>query len=210
MPVEIQSGKIAQALRGLLDLRGRIPLQMDETVVPMVNAGTADVPGAVIDRTGQGVVGFASAPAVLAQNPVLAFAPLAGQSLNLTMDFVQLVAGAAGAAFTLILRASQADFTAQTGIAFTKFQGQLLEGPLPSTGTGGGPLEIAAGATATPYAGGGGLLNWWTLASSPQSWFNIVPNGILARPGDCIVFQHGLTNVTFNVGFFGRLFPTSR
>jgi hypothetical protein len=44
MPQPIQYGELADRLRNLLRLRGRIPTQFDENVVPTVSVGSADVP----------------------------------------------------------------------------------------------------------------------------------------------------------------------
>jgi hypothetical protein len=51
MPLDIQTGGFADKIRRALGVRGRMPLRLDETVVPVVNTGTLDQPPYRTDGT---------------------------------------------------------------------------------------------------------------------------------------------------------------
>jgi len=53
MPLPIQAGDSANKARAFFDLRGRIPLIFDETIVPVAVVGDLNIPGIVLPRQGE-------------------------------------------------------------------------------------------------------------------------------------------------------------
>ncbi len=97
MPKPIQNPDLAQQLVGEFDLKGRVKLELDERVVPVVI--TADVRPPDPSSAGLTCALFRSAPAVAARNTFILVTPAAGRRLEVLECNIR---GAIGKRFTLM------------------------------------------------------------------------------------------------------------
>src|SRR5687768_1210512 len=92
MPQPIQAGTVADRLRNFLNLTGRIPVQMDENVVPVANVQSLGEPPWRTEDVD--CFAYASSPAVAARFGMVAFRMPAGATGALVIRRVVIASGA--------------------------------------------------------------------------------------------------------------------
>lgn len=200
MPKVIQQGRITQALAEAMGLKGRYPLQLDETAVPTMQV--FDVQGSPYGRFPVPAIAVAGSPAVAGR-----FSYVGAQAQSEILEIMGLSVTNAGAGVTRVDAGLVTP--AQFAIDFTTtFSGQFVDGS--------GALDPTGAIALLPhFVLVGSLVNFnWTqvldaqLAATSTVTYQL-PQRIFLRPGGPIFFVRNTTaNVAVGgVSFYARSWP---
>jgi hypothetical protein len=191
--MEFGIGQYAKQLAALLDIRGRVPLEVDERASPVVILGTTDVPGVGVPRQGEWVAATATSTSTGANTPKIAFRPAsADRFLVLTAVFTN------GTAATRIKMLKQAatGFSWADNLAAVS-GGGYMERPLGQGDSGGIQQAVADTAALNTNMGQISLLSSGLWAPLPN---------VVVRFEEAWMLEHSLALSTFSATVYGQLF----
>jgi hypothetical protein len=196
MPLQIGTAEFANLARFLADLRGPIPFDLDERMVPVLLAGSLDIPGAVVPRQGEHFAAQCTAPAGAGATSKAFLGPAADSGVYLV-----LLAVSPFAAVQTTCKCFKVFQSAFPGAGFTNTRSSLIERNVDSDSGG----FVLTGAESSVATGAGGFYNVEAgQGGQVNAWLPTPP--FVIRPGEALMLEGAAA--TYNMSWVGKVYYT--
>jgi hypothetical protein len=213
MPLDIQSGSLVEKLRRALGLRGRIPLRLDETIVPIVTVDELGHPPnrSVLDA--YAIVCAAYRAADVANFSWVGMELPANQTGAIVVHGTTLCGSTAGARLRTLFLLSTTITDAIKDVAGdtpkSMCNGEFYP-PLSATSQlpntlPWGEVQLR-GVSVGAFAGGARAVGWMLLPASESRY---MPLGITLRPGWALAWYNDTINQDIRASFHATYYPTA-